>query len=161
MNTVARDLDSLSSLLVSSEDNGGQAQPTTQTPGTIGPAQLYDHVKVAPSKPLRDPKEIWHPDEVEDNVEDDLDDGRACPSYEFTYQQAVGTHDAFLGLSDKDPSSTQCEEIVLRVELPGVDSIREIDLELKPTHVKLFSPKYKLTTYLPHKIDEDRSKAEW
>ena len=39
--------------------------------------------------------------------------------YEFYYKQAVETQDAFLGMGDKDPSSTQCEDIVLRVELPG------------------------------------------
>lgn len=39
-------------------------------------------------------------------------------SYELLYKQAVGTHDAFLGMSGKDPSSACCEELVLRIALP-------------------------------------------
>ena len=28
---------------------------------------------------IKDPKEIWDPEEVEETVEDDIDDGRLCP----------------------------------------------------------------------------------
>lgn len=40
-------------------------------------------------------------------------------SYEFLYKQAVDTADNFLGMSGKDGSSTSCEDLVVRVELPG------------------------------------------
>ena len=41
--------------------------------------------------------------------DDGADDGRLRPKYEFIYKQAIGTEDAFLGMGDKDPSSTSCE----------------------------------------------------
>lgn len=44
-------------------------------------------------------------------------------SYEFIYKQAVESTDAFLGMSGKDPSSTCCEDLVVRVELPEASSI--------------------------------------
>lgn len=45
-----------------------------------------------------------------------------CPcSYEFLYKQAVDTADNFLGMSSKDPSSTSCEDLVVRIQLPGAE----------------------------------------
>ena len=35
------------------------------------------------------------------------------------YKQAVETQDVFLGMGEKDPSSAQCEDMLLRIELPG------------------------------------------
>ncbi len=112
---------------------------------------------------MKDPKEIWDEDELMDAVEDDVDDGREVPVYEFLYKQAVQSTDVFLGMSGKDESSTSCEDMVLRIELPGVSSasgarelssascltrlrmmmttlppiVSELDLDVKPTYVKL------------------------
>ncbi len=52
----------------------------------------------------------------------DREDGRVVPAHEFLYKQAVGTSDAFLGLSGKDPSSACCEELVVRIRLPEARS---------------------------------------
>jgi hypothetical protein len=72
-------------------------------------------------------------DELEENIEndDDVDDGRERPKYEFLYRQAVGTEDAYLGSNDKDPSSTCCEGMILRVEMPGTPSMADIDLDVQ------------------------------
>ena len=43
-------------------------------------------------------------------------------SHEVVYKQAVGTHDAYLGMSGKDPSSACCEELVVRISLPEATS---------------------------------------
>lgn len=77
------------------------------------------------------------------------------------YKQAVESTDVFLGMSGKDPSSTQCEEIVARIELPKAASAAELDLEVKPTYLKLNSPIYKLSIYLPHKVNSEKGKARW
>mmetsp|Transcript_14704 Transcript_14704/g.41387 ORF Transcript_14704/g.41387 Transcript_14704/m.41387 type:complete len:181 (+) Transcript_14704:107-649(+) len=158
-----QDLSALSELLDSSQvDRESNATTAVApTPGSIGPSQIYKNVKVPDAKPIKDPKEIWDPEEVEETVEDDIDDGRICPTYEFYYKQAVETQDAFLGMGDKDPSSTQCEDIVLRIELPGTSSVKDLDLDVKPTYIKLYSTKYKLTMYLPHKVDDQKSNAKW
>ena len=44
-------------------------------------------------------------------------------SFEFIYKQAVETTDAFLGMMNKDPSSTCCEDLQLRVELPHAKAL--------------------------------------
>ena len=48
-----------------------------------------------------------------------LKPNKSC-RYEFLYKQAVESTDMFLGMSGKDESSTSCEDMVLRIELPGV-----------------------------------------
>lgn len=48
--------------------------------------------------------------------------GLLC-SYEFVYKQAVESTDAFLGMMNKDPSSTCCEDLQLRVDLPKSKSL--------------------------------------
>ncbi|GLC41616.1 hypothetical protein PLESTB_000696100 [Pleodorina starrii] len=130
------------------------------TPGSIGPKELLD-VKVPAPKARHDPKEIWREDELEDAVEDDYDDDRQVPSYEFLYKQSVDTADNFLGMGGKDPSSTSCEDLVVRVELPEAASAAELDLDVKDTYLKLSSPHYKLSIHLPHKVDGERGKAKW
>lgn len=82
-------------------------------------------------------------------------------SYDFVYKQAVETTDTYLGMSGKDPSSTQCEQIVVNIDLPNATSAAELDLDVKPTYLRLNSPIYKLSMYLPHKVDSDKGKAKW
>eukprot|EP00241_Pyramimonas_parkeae_P010141 CAMPEP_0114227742 /NCGR_PEP_ID=MMETSP0058-20121206/1952_1 /TAXON_ID=36894 /ORGANISM="Pyramimonas parkeae, CCMP726" /LENGTH=138 /DNA_ID=CAMNT_0001338603 /DNA_START=368 /DNA_END=781 /DNA_ORIENTATION=- len=81
------------------------------TPASFGgPAPTRAQIDALPKvKVWKDPKAIWDADELEDNIDDDIDDGRERPKYEFLYRQAVGTEDAYLGSNDKDPSSTCCE----------------------------------------------------
>ncbi|PNW80932.1 hypothetical protein CHLRE_07g335800v5 [Chlamydomonas reinhardtii] len=133
-------------------------------PGAIGPKDLLN-VKVPAPKARHDPKEIWREDELLDPaaaaVDDDYDDGREVPNYEFLYKQAVDTADNFLGMSGKDGSSTSCEDLVVRVELPGAAGAAELDLDVKDTYLKLSSPQYKLSIHLPHKVDGERGKAKW
>lgn len=54
-------------------------------------------------------------------------------SYEFLYKQAVDTADNFLGMSGKDPSSSSCEDLVVRVELPEAHSAAGEVREGRPT----------------------------
>ena len=73
----------------------------------------------------------------------------------------MGTSDTFLGMSGKDASSAQCEDMIVRIDLPRAASAAELDLEVKPTYLKLGSPVYRLAVYLPHKVDAERGKAKW
>lgn len=86
---------------------------------------------------MKDPKAIWDEAEIEDVVEDDIEDGREVPQYEFLFKQAVDTSDMFLGMSGKDESSTSCEDMVVKISLPGVNSASELDLDVRPTYLKL------------------------
>ena len=61
----------------------------------------------------------------------------------------------------KDPSSHDCEDLTLRIELPGTGGMGELDLDVKETVLKLRSPVYKLNLYLPHKVDDKKGSAKW
>eukprot|EP00238_Polyblepharides_amylifera_P006312 CAMPEP_0196581896 /NCGR_PEP_ID=MMETSP1081-20130531/36260_1 /TAXON_ID=36882 /ORGANISM="Pyramimonas amylifera, Strain CCMP720" /LENGTH=177 /DNA_ID=CAMNT_0041902291 /DNA_START=117 /DNA_END=650 /DNA_ORIENTATION=+ len=133
------------------------------TPASFGgpaptPAQI---ARLPKPKVHKNPKDIWDVDELDDDVTDDVDDGRERPRYEFLYRQAVGTEDAYLGMSGKDPSSTCCEEIILRVDLPGTASMAELELDVQATYIRLESPLYKLAMYLPHTVDSEKGQAKW
>lgn len=90
-----------------------------------------------PAELQKKSNEIWTEEEVDDGVEDDCDDGRTPPQYEFIYKQAVETTDAFLGMSGKDASSACCEDLVLKVKLPDVEKATEIDVDLKAASIRL------------------------
>ena len=64
-------------------------------------------------------------------------------------------------MGEKDPSSTSCEDLVFVIDLPGTESMAELDLEVRATHVRLYTPRFKLSLPLPHKVLEDRGTAKW
>ena len=144
-------------------DDGG----ARMTPASIGAGATT--TRAGKGKKARG-KNIWALDEVptaaaaaEETLalEAEADDGRAEPEYEFLYKQAVTANDAYLGMGEKDPSSTQCEDLVLRVHLPGVKAASEVDLDVQPTFARLTSRQYRLFVYLPHPVDEKRGRATW
>ncbi|CAG9464462.1 unnamed protein product [Pedinophyceae sp. YPF-701] len=134
-------------------------QLSRPNPGAIGPGGLLPGVKVA--KPKEDPKAIWDPEEVPEVLEDDIDDGREQPEYDIIYRQAVGTEDAYLGMSGKTPSSTNCEQLSVEVRMPLATGIGEIDLDVQETYLRVASPAYKLGVYLPHRVNSDKGTAKW
>jgi hypothetical protein len=44
-----------------------------------------------------------------------LGDPRPQPNFESLYRQKVGTEDVYLGLSNVDPSSNHCQEILYKI----------------------------------------------
>ena len=112
----------------------------------------------------RSSKAIWDPDEVPEAPgfgEAAADDGREEPAYEFRYGQAVGSQDVFLGLGEKDPSSTQCEVLILVVDLPEAEDMKGLGLDVQATTLRLESEAYRLCLPLPHEVDAARGKAAW
>ena len=109
------------------------------------------------------PNDIWDVEDLPDAVEDDYDDGRAVPKFEIMHRQAITTADAYLGIAyvHKDPGSVDCEEMTLKIDLPGVKAVSEIDLDVQPTYIRLSSEQYKLNMYLPAKVDEKKGSAKW
>lgn len=159
-------LKALSELLKPNDDEYDYAEAPApcgnQNPGSVGPQGTFKDVKPPDVKRPRDARDIWEEEELQDDIEDDeLEDGRQKPRYEFIYKQAIETTDAFLGMSGKDPSSTSCETMVVRLELPGTGSVKELDLDVQPNSLKLRSNRYRLSTYLPHKVDHERGEARW
>ena len=71
--------------------------------------------------------EIWNDkDFIEDNIRED---GRPKPKFEVLYRQCVKTEDVYLGLSEKDPSSNSCDQLLMKIYLPETN-LKEIGLEV-------------------------------
>ena len=45
------------------------------------------------------------------------------------------TEDVYLGMSDKDPSTTHCEDMVIKIEFPG-HTMRDLDLDVTRQKLK-------------------------
>ena len=69
-------------------------------------------------KKVADKNDIWTEEEINIKAEERPDD-RPQPEFEVLFKQHVGTEDVFLGLSDKDPSSTHCDSLLVKVQLPN------------------------------------------
>jgi|TARA_B100001142_G_scaffold142124_1_gene143361 hypothetical protein len=156
---------------------GGKDPDDTEAPGPSGapfnpsalPVSKDDGVAIPAVRPgKKDTKAIWDVSELVDDFDDDSEEegedgvGLSIPTYEFLYKQAINTADAFLGMAhNKDPGTRSCEDMVLKISLPGTKSMRELDLEVETDRLRLRSATYKLNLYLPHKVDADEGKAEW
>jgi len=131
------------------------------TPASIGPPISQSHKKAPKSKP-KDAAAIWDADEVAEAGDvDDVDDGRPQPEYDLVYKQRISPEDLFLGIDPIRHPGTACsDEIVLKIKLPGA-RMADIDLDVRPTFVRMQAPKYKLKAYLPERVDEQRGHAKW
>ena len=110
--------------------------------------------KKAPSK------DIWDADEVPVNGYGADNDPRKRPEYEILYKQAVTAEDMFIGLSGRDPSSGSCEDLVVRITLPGTTG-KQIELDVLPQFLDLRTPVYRLGLHLPHPVDDKSGNAKW
>ena len=79
----------------------------TNNRGTQGGAVLSEEEIKQNAPKEADPHDIWTEQEINVKAEERPDD-RPQPEFDVLYNQTVGTEDVFLGLSDKDPSSTHC-----------------------------------------------------
>ena len=139
---------------------GGRDPDDTESPGPSGapfnpgalPVAKDDGVAIPAVRPgKKDAKAIWDVSELVDDFDDDSSEegedgsGLRIPTYEFMYKQAINTADAFLGMAhNKDPGSRSCEDMVLKIHLPGTRSMRELDLEVETDRLRLRSATYKL-----------------
>lgn len=76
-------------------------------------------------------KDIWDENEVEEGAEfDTSDDPREQPEYEIVYKQNVTTEEVFLQMGNKTPATSSCEDMIVKIKLPGVSKLADIDLNL-------------------------------
>ncbi|XP_026727322.1 protein PIH1D3 [Trichoplusia ni] len=122
--------------------------------------------KVAVAEEKNPPKTI---EEYEEQVAKELDSvghvgvglgDRKCPEYTMNYQQSVSAEDVYLQIGPKTPGSASCENLIVRVKMPG-DKKENVDLNVDKTSVTVDSSQYSLKLPLPHGIDPDCSKASW
>ena len=63
-------------------------------------------------------------------AQEERPDDRPEPKYEVMHKQHVGTEDIYLGLSDRDPSSTHCDALLVTVQLPDT-KFANVQLDVK------------------------------
>lgn len=71
-------------------------------------------VEEKPEKPVAAKHEIFDEKDVKTFLPP-KNETRPAPEFEILHRQKVGPSDVYLGLSNLDPSSTQCQEIVVKV----------------------------------------------
>ena len=138
----------------------GPVKVNGPSPGMIGPPKAKAAAK--PKKKAADPNEIWTEAEVRDAGDaDDIDDGRAQPEYDIVFKQNVTPEDFFLGADPtRNPGIACSDALVLKVTLPDT-KIADIDLDVRPTFVRVSAPKYKLKAQLGERVDENKGNAKW
>ena len=131
------------------------------TPGMIGPPKKAAVAKAKPAPaPAVDNNEIWDADAV-DAVDDEPDDGRPQAEYEIVYKQNVSAQDMFLGADfERHPGISCSDALLLKVMLPET-KLADIELDVRPTFVRVQAPKFKLKAWLPDKVDEAKGTAKW
>ena len=82
------------------------------------------------------------------------------PDFEIIPKQHVGTEDVFLGLSDRDASSSHCDSILVKIWLPNTQ-FKNVELDIKNSAVIVQSPNFYLNKLLPYNVDKTKGKAKF
>lgn len=159
------DLENLKKIIAPDEEE----ENYYSTPGgsTITPADVTGgrkemapaHAKVTTKVNRNKPQEIWKQEET-NNLAAKISDDRPEPEYQIMYKQKVGTEDVFLGLGGLDPSSRCCQDLLIRISLPGTKQ-NEITLDVDPSVLRLQAPKFALNLPLPHTVKDKDGSAKW
>ncbi|XP_002731743.1 dynein axonemal assembly factor 6-like [Saccoglossus kowalevskii] len=159
-------INQLANLLKQDEgDSSDDDQPVNATaklgPASIGPVKQKAPTNKAHSDAKKDSKDIWDVDEVEEGAEfEDLDDPRPQPEYDIVYKQAITTEDMFLQMGNKNPTTSSCEDMVVKINLPNTKK-SDVDLNVTDKFLDIRSPKFKLGLHLPHPVDSKTGSAKW
>ncbi|XP_068104189.1 dynein axonemal assembly factor 6 isoform X2 [Hyperolius riggenbachi] len=128
-------------------------------PGEIGPVKKLQQNDSTSTQIPKDKKQIWNSTEVPEGSEyDDSLDPRERPEYEILFKQRVGSEDIFLGMSQKDPSTACCEDMVFRIRLPGTKS-SDVSLDVRRKYLDLRTPKQRLKAVNSPAVTCSRSQA--
>ncbi|XP_072170974.1 dynein axonemal assembly factor 6-like [Diadema setosum] len=130
-------------------------------PGSIGPPKKEDDNKGHIPSSATDAKDIWDVDSVPEGSEfEDIYDPRPEPEYDIIFKQAVTTQDMFLQMGRKTPATSSCEDLVVKIKLPGV-KYADVELDVKDKFLDCRTPKHKLGLHLPHPVDSKNGQAKW
>lgn len=130
-------------------------------PGDLGPQKKEAAPEGIEKTQKKKTKDIWDDDEVVEGSEyDTLYDPRPQPEYDIIYKQAVTSEDMFLQMGNKNNATASCEDMVVKIELPGTKG-SDIELDVKSKFLDCRTPKSKLGLHLPHPVDHKAGKAQW
>ena len=152
------DLASLSELL--NEEN----DPRSSRPGVSGPPKSSVVVRQQPKESITAPSSfinevIWEEADLA-RPKESINESRMKPRYELLHRQKVRAEDVFLNLGDSDSSSDRCEELSLRIHLPGA-SLADISLDVLTDRVICQNKDFYLSLALPSPVLKDEGSAKW
>jgi len=139
----------------------GPVKVSGPSPAMIGPPKIAKPKKPK-EQPKADPNEIWSEKEVdEENDPLDLDDGRKYADYDIVFKQNVTPEDFFLGVDPLRHAGVSCSDaLVVKVCLPET-KLADIDLDVRPTYVRISAPKHKAKIQLGERVDDQKGNAKW
>lgn len=128
----------------------GSDHPSEQTKGYINPYQ-----------PLPKSHQSSRDNDA-DLMMTTLDCLLPSPEYQIIYKQRVNTEDVFLQLGHKTPSTSSCEDLVIKVHLrDDITEAHKMQLEIGEQKISLRTKSYFLRLSLPHPINPDHGSAKW
>ena len=151
------------------EEEGRQAAGNGKerpTPAGLVPAKAAPRKDASAEgkegKSNQDETAIWDADEVDTPHVAALKagDDRQKPEFDIVYKQSVGSETVYFGMDDVDPSSNCCQEIVIKIKLPG-QLYKDLNLDVQRQSMVVTSPDYRLATYLPYPVDHEAGSAKW
>ena len=76
------------------------------------------------------------------------------------FKQEVGTEDVYLGLSEKDPSSSSCDAFCVKIKMPGC-KLADIQCDVKKQSIHIQSAEFVLNHTLAYPVDYEKGKAKF
>ncbi|XP_020608523.1 protein PIH1D3-like isoform X2 [Orbicella faveolata] len=145
----------------SDDENYSAKKSSAANPGNIGPPRKTER----PSGPANSQQvknsDIWNEEDIpEGGHGEDEHDPRPAPEYELVFKQAVTSEDMYLQMRGRNPSSSSCEDLVIKIKLPDTE-YSDVNLDVSDTFLDCRTPKYKLGLFLPHPVDSKNGKAQW
>lgn len=152
------DLQNLSSLL--GAEKGPQQDKPLQTFKQTAVSSQARH-----PQPQTRSKDIWDDLEVEEEEEQQeaAHDPRPTAEYEMHHRQNLASQDIFLGgmTGGRTNSIADADEIVVTIQLPGVDRSELVTLDCQESRLSLRCPLWKLDLDLGYSVDEAKGDAQW
>ncbi|VDI27971.1 Hypothetical predicted protein [Mytilus galloprovincialis] len=110
-------------------------------PGDLGPQKKEAAPKGIEKTQKKKTKDIWDDDEVVEGSEyDTIYDPRPQPDYDIIYKQAITSEDMFLQMGNKNNATASCEDMVVKIELPGTKG-SDIELDVKSKFLDCRTPR--------------------
>ncbi|CAF0713627.1 unnamed protein product [Brachionus calyciflorus] len=171
MTDFAFDIKTLESLLSEpkeessdDEDKPIQSLSSKLGPGSIGPKkkEISETNEKKNLYEKKQSKNIWDEDEVETGAEfDTTDDPRIQPEYDIVYKQRLTSEEMFLQMGNKTPATSSCEDMVVKIKLPGVEKVNDIDINTYEKFLDCRTSNYRLGLHLPHPVNAKTASAKW